>query len=64
MGDWRKAMTLYRFPGTKRRTYLEDNLGAVNINLTADDLSELNGWPPPCPATRYPAHTAKRSNAN
>ena len=28
-------------PGTKRRTYLDDNLGAVNVHLTPDDMAEL-----------------------
>ena len=30
-------------PGTKRRTYLDDNLGAANLRLTAEDMAELNG---------------------
>ena len=34
-------------PGTKRRTYLEDNVGAVDIVLTKDDLAELNTAFPP-----------------
>ncbi|GAA1598135.1 aldo/keto reductase [Kribbella sancticallisti] len=29
-------------PGTKRRTYLEQNLGAVDVTLTAEDLAELD----------------------
>src|SRR5262249_43943444 len=29
-------------PGTKRRTYLDDNLGAANLQLTAEDLAELD----------------------
>ncbi|QQP94912.1 aldo/keto reductase [Lysobacter enzymogenes] len=28
-------------PGTKRRKYLDDNLGAVDVTLTADDLGRL-----------------------
>lgn len=28
-------------PGTKRRTYLEENVGAVDVELTADDLTAL-----------------------
>lgn len=28
-------------PGTKRRTYLEQNVGALRVQLTADDLAEL-----------------------
>ena len=29
-------------PGTKRRTYLEENLGALQIELTPQDLAEFN----------------------
>ncbi len=29
-------------PGTKRRTYLEDNLGALEVALTEADLEQLN----------------------
>jgi aryl-alcohol dehydrogenase-like predicted oxidoreductase len=29
-------------PGTKRRAYLDGNLGAVNVFLTAEDTTELN----------------------
>ena len=28
--------------GTKRRTYLEENIGALNVNLTAADLKRLD----------------------
>jgi aryl-alcohol dehydrogenase-like predicted oxidoreductase len=30
-------------PGTKRRTYLEQNLGATGVSLTAGDMRRLNG---------------------
>jgi aryl-alcohol dehydrogenase-like predicted oxidoreductase len=33
-------------PGTKRRTYLEDNIGAVDVDLTVDDLARLDGLTP------------------
>lgn len=29
-------------PGTKRRRYLEDNLGALSLTLTADDLTRID----------------------
>lgn len=32
-------------PGTKRVAYLEENLGAVQLKLTPDDLEELNNLP-------------------
>jgi aryl-alcohol dehydrogenase-like predicted oxidoreductase len=33
-------------PGTKRRTYLEENAGAVSVTLTADDLARLDELAP------------------
>jgi aryl-alcohol dehydrogenase-like predicted oxidoreductase len=33
-------------PGTKRRTYLEDNVGAVEVDLNVDDLARLDGLTP------------------
>jgi aryl-alcohol dehydrogenase-like predicted oxidoreductase len=46
-------------PGTKRRTYLEENLGALEIKLTADDLEQINAIAPRGVAVgeRYPAAT-------
>ena len=29
-------------PGTKRRTYLEQNLGALDVTLTEEDLARIN----------------------
>jgi aryl-alcohol dehydrogenase-like predicted oxidoreductase len=34
-------------PGTKRRVYLEENAGALSIELTAQDIAELNAAVPP-----------------
>jgi len=34
-------------PGTKRRRYLEENCGALRVELTADDLSRINESMPP-----------------
>jgi aryl-alcohol dehydrogenase-like predicted oxidoreductase len=44
-------------PGTKRRTYLEENLGALEVTLTPADLAEIDRISPPGAAagTRYPA---------
>jgi aryl-alcohol dehydrogenase-like predicted oxidoreductase len=44
-------------PGTKRVKYLDDNLGAVNIDLTGNDLAEIDAILPAGAATgpRYPA---------
>jgi aryl-alcohol dehydrogenase-like predicted oxidoreductase len=30
-------------PGTKRRSYLEQNLGALDVTLTTEDLAHING---------------------
>jgi aryl-alcohol dehydrogenase-like predicted oxidoreductase len=44
-------------PGTKRRKYLEENLGALNVSLTADDLARIDAAVPSGAAagTRYAA---------
>ena len=34
-------------PGTKRRSYLEENVAATEIELTPDDLEELAAAVPP-----------------
>ncbi|WP_200797444.1 aldo/keto reductase [Streptoalloteichus hindustanus] len=39
-------------PGTRNPRYLRDNLAAVDLVLTADDLAELDAVPPPV-GTRY-----------
>ena len=43
-------------PGTKRRTYLEENVAAADVELTADDIAALNEAAPVGVAagTRYP----------
>ena len=43
-------------PGTKRRRYLEENVGAQNVTLTRDDLASIDRIIPPGAAagTRYP----------
>jgi aryl-alcohol dehydrogenase-like predicted oxidoreductase len=43
-------------PGTKRRTYLEENVRALDIELSEDDMARLEGAFPPGAAagTRYP----------
>jgi aryl-alcohol dehydrogenase-like predicted oxidoreductase len=33
-------------PGTKRRAYLEENVGALNVTLTAEDLSRIDAMLP------------------
>ncbi|MFI1538325.1 aldo/keto reductase [Streptomyces anandii] len=44
---------LVPIPGTKRRTYLEQNAGAVGIELTADDLARIDAELPRAAGARY-----------
>ncbi|HUE30180.1 MAG TPA: aldo/keto reductase, partial [Verrucomicrobiae bacterium] len=43
-------------PGTKRRTYLEENMGALDVVLTREDLAAIDAVLPPGAAAglRYP----------
>src|SRR6185437_62298 len=45
-------------PGTKRRKYLEENLGALDVQLSVDDLNQIGQVAPKNVAVgdRYPAH--------
>jgi aryl-alcohol dehydrogenase-like predicted oxidoreductase len=47
-------------PGTKRRTYLEQNVAAATIELTADELGRLDAAVPAGAAAgdRYPDMSA------
>jgi aryl-alcohol dehydrogenase-like predicted oxidoreductase len=40
-------------PGTKRRTYLEENAAAVDIELTQDDLARIEAEVPTAAGARY-----------
>jgi aryl-alcohol dehydrogenase-like predicted oxidoreductase len=40
-------------PGTKRRTYLEQNAAAVDVELTADDLARIDAELPEAAGERY-----------
>jgi aryl-alcohol dehydrogenase-like predicted oxidoreductase len=40
-------------PGTKRRTYLEENLGAADVSLTEDDLARIDAEVPEAEGERY-----------
>ena len=52
-------------PGTKRVKYLEDNLGALKVTLSKDELAELDRMFPPGAAsgTRYAEAMMSRLNA-
>jgi aryl-alcohol dehydrogenase-like predicted oxidoreductase len=51
-------------PGTKRRKYLEDNAGAVNVRLTKADLQHIEDAFPTGAAAgeRYPEHVMQLVN--
>jgi aryl-alcohol dehydrogenase-like predicted oxidoreductase len=51
-------------PGTKRRSYLSDNLAALDVTLDAADLARIDRVLPPGAAsgTRYPAATMASVN--
>jgi len=44
---------LVPIPGTKRRTYLEQNAGSVDITLTKDDLARIDAELPEAAGERY-----------
>ena len=40
-------------PGTKRRTYLEQNAAAADVELTDEDLARIEAELPPVAGSRY-----------
>jgi aryl-alcohol dehydrogenase-like predicted oxidoreductase len=44
---------LVPIPGTKRRSYLEQNVGAVDVELTKDDLARIDAELPEAAGQRY-----------
>jgi aryl-alcohol dehydrogenase-like predicted oxidoreductase len=44
---------LVPIPGTKRRKYLEENLAALDVELTADDLKRIDAEVPAAAGDRY-----------
>ncbi len=51
-------------PGTKRRAYLEENVAALEVTLTPDDLRRIDEAAPrgAVAGTRYPEHTLQAVN--
>lgn len=51
-----RGQAIVPIPGTKRRSYLEDNLAALNVDLTNDGLGQIDAIAPQGAAagTRYP----------
>lgn len=50
-------------PGTKKRHRLEENVGAIEVELTPEDLQEINDIAPNVAGLRYPAEMMKSVNA-
>jgi len=59
-----KGLFIVPIPGAKSRKHLEENVRAVDIALTADDLAEIDRVVPPGAAsgTRYPPGQMRRLN--
>ncbi|MCE5318869.1 MAG: aldo/keto reductase [Parachlamydia sp.] len=54
-----KGEDIVPIPGTKKRNYLEENLGAVKISLTPEEMKELDVAVPAVSGQRYnPTHQA------
>jgi aryl-alcohol dehydrogenase-like predicted oxidoreductase len=50
---------LVPIPGTKRTKYLDENLGALGLTLTPDELKQIDAVLPPVAGDRYPPHSMK-----
>jgi aryl-alcohol dehydrogenase-like predicted oxidoreductase len=48
-----KGEDLVPIPGTKRRSYLEENAAAVDVELTAEDLAQIEAELPAAAGDRY-----------
>jgi aryl-alcohol dehydrogenase-like predicted oxidoreductase len=61
-----KGRNIVPIPGTKRRRYVEDNVAAAAIALTAADIADLDALFPVGSAagTRYPADSMKLLDGN
>src|SRR5437899_3294196 len=42
-----KGLDIVPIPGTKRRRYLEENVGAINVQLSAEEIAQLDAALPP-----------------
>jgi aryl-alcohol dehydrogenase-like predicted oxidoreductase len=59
-----KGDDIVPIPGTKRVRYLDENIGALHVKLTGDDLQRLDDILPPGAASgqRYPEHSMAAVN--
>ncbi|OZM75309.1 aldo/keto reductase [Amycolatopsis antarctica] len=48
-------------PGTKRRTYLEENVESVHIELSTEELDDIAGAAATVAGERYPEHLARNA---
>jgi aryl-alcohol dehydrogenase-like predicted oxidoreductase len=44
---WVLAIGVVPIPGTKRREYLEENLGALSVSLSPEEVARLDALFPP-----------------
>jgi len=60
----RRGIFIVPIPGAKSRRHLDENVGAADIVLTAEDLAEIDRLVPPGTAsgTRYPVEQMHRLN--
>jgi aryl-alcohol dehydrogenase-like predicted oxidoreductase len=49
----RLGVTIVPIPGTKRRTYLDQNVAALELELTSDELTTLDGLADKVAGSRY-----------
>ncbi|MFC1951423.1 aldo/keto reductase [Chloroflexota bacterium] len=49
-------------PGTKRRKYLQENIHALDIKLTKEDINKIEGIAGNIAGDRYPEHAMRRLN--
>jgi aryl-alcohol dehydrogenase-like predicted oxidoreductase len=56
-----QAQDIVPIPGTKRRKYLQENVGALNVDLTSEDLQRIDEVAPKdsFAGSRYPAEMMK-----
>lgn len=59
-----KGSHIVPIPGTRRRKYLEENVGALDVVLSPDEMKEIDSTFPPdiVSGERYPANMLKDTN--
>jgi aryl-alcohol dehydrogenase-like predicted oxidoreductase len=60
----RQGEDVVPIPGTKRRKYLQENIGALGVNLSAEDLARIDEVAPheAVAGARYPDWALKMVN--